>query len=105
MKDRVAGVLPALVHEAAVAPPPVLDEAIAVRIAVLVDPFQRRQDVGPDRIQRGAVGGVLPVQAGEHDEQRRRVDGAVVATERHFAQRGELALARLVQDLAGLGVA
>ena len=45
------------------------------------------------------------VRAGQHDEQRRRVDAAVVAAERHLAERGHLAVAHLVQDLAGLGVA
>ena len=50
----------------------------------------------------GAVARALPVQAGERDEQRRRVDRAVVAAEGHLAEVRELAFAHLVQDLAGL---
>ena len=39
---RVAGVLPRLVLEPALRPAPVLDEAVAVEVAVLVDPRERR---------------------------------------------------------------
>ena len=41
---------------------------------------------------------------GEEEKERRRIDGAVVAAERHLAQVGHLAMASLVQDLAGLGI-
>ena len=50
------------------------------------------------------VARALPVEARERDEKRRRVDRAVVAAERHLAEPRELALAQLVQDLAGLHV-
>ena len=41
---------------------------------------------------------------GQGHEQRRGVDPAVVAAERHLAQGAHLAAARLVHDLAGLAV-
>jgi hypothetical protein len=47
------------------------------------------------------IPGAIGVRAGEHHEQRCRIDAAVIATERHLAQRRHLALARLVHDLAG----
>ena len=50
------------------------------------------------------VAGAVVVGGGEQEEQRRRVDAAVVARERHLAERGHLAAAHLVHDLAGLGV-
>ena len=58
----------------------------------------------PQRRRQRAIAGALQVRAGEHHEQRRRVDAAVVAPERHLAERRHLAAARLVQDLAGLRV-
>ena len=52
-----------------------------------------------------AVAGALVVRGGQHDEERRRVVAAVVAPERDLAERRHLAVAHLVQDLAGLRVA
>ena len=51
------------------------------------------------------IGRAPVVRAGKHDEQRRRIDAAVVAAERDLAQRRHLAAPRFVQDLAGLGIA
>ena len=83
----------------------VLHEAVAVQVAEGVDPAQRRQQVGPDRLQQGRVAGAAPVGGGQHQEQRRGVHGAVVAAEGDFAGVRHLAGARLVQDLARFGVA
>ena len=44
------------------------------------------------------------ILACEHHEERRRIDAAVVASERHFAEARHFGAARLVQDLAGFGV-
>ena len=70
----------------------------------MVDPVERALDVGPDRFQEGAVAGAAPVGAGEHHEQGRGVDRAVVAAEGDLAQPGHLPVADLVDDLARLGV-
>src|SRR5947209_6080477 len=76
--DRVEAVLPALVRQAPVGGPAVLDEPVAVPVAVPLDPGQRlvggrQQPPYPLRIR-------APAQAlGEqHDVQRGGVDGAVV---------------------------
>ena len=42
--------------------------------------------------------------SGQQHEQRRRIDAAVILSERNLAQRGHFAAAHLVQDLAGFGV-
>ena len=104
VEDRVVAVLPALVDQAVGVLPAVLDEAVAVAVAVDLDPGQRRLDVGPELEHGGEIAGAVEVGAGQHDEERRRVDAAVVAAERHLPELGHLAEAHLVQDLAGLGV-
>ncbi len=58
----------------------------------------------PQLAQRFDVAGALGIEAGQHDEQRRRIDAAVVETERHLAQRRHFAAAHLVQDFSGLGI-
>ena len=58
----------------------------------------------PQAADEVEVAGALQVGAGQHQEERRRIDAAVVAAERHLAERRHLAAASLVQDLAGLGV-
>ncbi len=80
----------------------VLDEAVAVAVAVVVDPVERALDVRPDVSEELAVARAVPILAGEHHEERRRVDAAVVAAERHFAHARHLAVAHLVDDLARL---
>ncbi len=54
--------------------------------------------------QRGEIAAALQIGAGQHDEERRGIDAAVITAERHFAQLGHFAVTHLVQDLAGLGV-
>ncbi len=98
---RVVRVLPRLVLEPALRPAVVLDEAVAVEIAVLVDPAERahrRLAQGAD--ERGVVG-PAPHLREQDEEERRRVDRAVVAREPGL--RG-LAGADLVDDLPRLGV-
>ena len=69
-----------------------------------VDPGQCGVDVWPQRGECRDVAGALEVGAGQHHEQRRGIDAAVIAAERHLAQLGHLAAAHLVQDLAGFGL-
>ena len=49
MKDRVVGVLPTLVGQPRLGCACVLDEAVAIEIALLVDPRQRTLDRRPQR--------------------------------------------------------
>ena len=82
----------------------VFDEAVAVAVAVVVHPVQRRLDVRPQPLRERDVAGALEMRAGQRHEERRRIDAAVVAAERHLAEDGHFAIARFVQDLAGLRV-
>ncbi|MFC7612168.1 hypothetical protein [Teichococcus aestuarii] len=104
MEDGVVAVLPALVQQPVRPLAAVFDEAVPVRVAVPVDPAQRRLDVRPQDAQRGQVAGSVEIGAGQHDEERGGVGAAIVAAERHLAEQRHLALPRLMQDLAGLGI-
>ena len=50
------------------------------------------------------VAGALEIVAGQHDEERRRIDAAVIAAERHLAEPAISPRRSLVQDLPGLGI-
>src|SRR5690606_1867608 len=101
----VVRVLPALVREPPRRLARVLDEAVAVLVAVLIDPRERTLDVRPEPPEMLEVAGLLEIAGREHDEERRRVDRTVVQAERNLLAHGHLAAAHLVHDLAGLGVA
>src|SRR5690606_9714515 len=75
--DAVAAVLPALVEPAAIGVPAVFDEAVAVEIAVPVDPGQRRVGGGKQGADDIGVGAPAQCLAEQHDEQRRGVHRAV----------------------------
>jgi hypothetical protein len=104
MEDGVVAVLPALVGEAVLRLAVVLDEAVAVAVAVGVAPGERRLDLGPEGLDRRAVARALEVLPGEHHEEGSCVDRAVVAAEGDLAEVRHLAEAALVKDLSGLGV-
>ncbi len=104
MKDRVRGVLPALVDEAVHRFSVILDEAVVIDIAVSLHPRRRGSDVGPQPTDQLVVAGARRIAGGKHDEERRRIDAAIVFGERNLAEARHLTLARLMQDFAGLGV-
>ena len=104
MEDRVVGILPALVAKPLIGCALIFDKTVAIGIAASVDPAQRRLDRGPQLSQRLKVAGAFAIEPGEQDEQRRRVDTAVILRERHFAQRRHFAAAHLMQDLSGLRI-
>ena len=104
MKDRVVGILPALIGQALFGRAPVLDESVPVGIAWPVDPAQRRFDRRPQFGERLVVAGAFDIETGQQHEQRRRIDAAVILRKRHLAQRRHLAAAHFVQDFSRLGV-
>ena len=105
VKDGIVRVLPSLLDEPLVGLARVLDEPVTVGVAVPFDPGQRVIDVGRQRANEGGVTGPAEVGRGQHHEERCGIDAAVVAPERHLAERGHLAPPRLVQDLPRLRVA
>src|SRR5690606_25368253 len=84
VRDTVERVLPALVRESPRRLSPILDESVAVRVAVLVDPCKRALDVRPNSPQTLDVAGLIEIAGREHHEKRRRVDRAVIEAERHL---------------------
>src|SRR5439155_15358276 len=96
---RVAGVLPALVLEPARGAPLVLDEPVAVAVAVLVDPGERAQRRLLQVADARRVIRPAPDLREQDEVERRRVGRAVVPGEPGLRS---LAVADLVDDLAGL---
>ena len=99
MENRVVRILPSLIREAVLGLAVVFDEAVAVAIPVAIDPSQRGFGIRPQRAHRLEIAGADEIFAEQQHEQRRCIDASVVASERHFAQIGHLAVAHLVQDL------
>jgi hypothetical protein len=66
-------------------PASILDEAVAIHVAIMIDPCERALDVWPNRLNERAVTRTRVVRTGEHDEKRCCVDAAVVTLERNFA--------------------
>ena len=104
-EDRVTGVLPALVVVAVRRAGPVLLEAVTVDVPVAVDPLERPLDVGTDRGEFVGVAVPAPGERGDEHVERRRVVRPVIRGVRDEVERGELAVADLVLDLARLHVA
>ncbi len=100
MENRVLAVLPALVGESGALRPRIPHEAVRMRIGCLLEPGDRSCQRRPELVDQSQIAGTIGVGAGEHDEQRRGVDTAVVAPEWQLARRGHLALACLMDDLA-----
>jgi hypothetical protein len=69
MKDRILGVLPSLIGQSFLGLPMVFDEAVAVPIAVGVDPAQRGLGVGPQSLDGLEVSGTHEVLAQQQHEQ------------------------------------
>ena len=70
--DGVGRVLPALVDEPEVGPAAVLDEPVAVEVAVAIDPRQSRQDVRPEPLDERVVARPVVGLAEQDQPQRRR---------------------------------
>ena len=100
--DAVPGILPALVDQAVAGLAAVLDEPVAVGVAVGLDPLQRPVGVRQQRGDCAVLAAPALELAEQHDEQRRRVRTAVVRAAAAERERGGRAKAHLVQDLARL---
>ena len=102
IEQGVVRVLPTLVAHATTGALGVLDEAVLVRVAVEVDPFEGAQDGGEQLDEQILV--VEPIHHFDRgdEEERGAVDGSVVGRVRDQLEVGELAVARLVQDFSRL---
>ena len=99
--DGVPAVLPSLVPQERRRVGGVLDEAVAVGVTPPSHPLHGVLHRRHQPLQLGAFGAEAEELTGQHDEERCRVDGAVVHV--RAAQRGvgPLPQAHLVEDLAG----
>ena len=104
MEDAVMAVLPALILQALIGQPAIFDKAVAIPVAMLVDPGERSLDLRHDAVQKADVAGAVEIGPGQHDEKRRGIDAAIIMAEGHLAQLGHFAAANLVQDLAWLRI-
>ena len=102
---RVGRILPALIAHTFGRAALVLDESVAIRVAVGGHPLQRGLGVGQQLAGQIEVTRPAHVLAERHEEERCRIDAAVIGAVGHALQSGELADADLVQDLARLFVA
>ena len=104
MHDGIGAVLPALVDEAVERLAVIFEKAVAIGIAETPHPAERRLDMRPDPPDELEVAGPLVIARGQQHEERRGIDAAVIMRERDLAQGRHFAAARLMQDLAGLGI-
>ena len=100
--DRVAGVLPSLVHQPPVGGPEVLEEPVAVAVAVVLHPLDRTIGVRQQPLQVGVVDPPPAQLAEHHHEQRRGVDRPVVRAVAGEVDPLGAEEAGLVHDPAGL---
>src|SRR5262245_15468734 len=82
----------------------VLHKTVTVAISVSVDPVQGSLYIRPEPLEQGTVAGPFVVCSGQDHEQGSGIHAAVVAPERYLTEDSHLAVAGLVQDLAGLGI-
>ena len=64
MENGVVGVFPPLLHQSVLGAPRIFDKTIAIAVAVVVDPFQCRQDIRPQFAQKFEIRGPLVVGPG-----------------------------------------
>src|SRR6266496_6063674 len=78
VENRIVRVLPTLMDETEFRPTSIFHEAVAIDVAIMIDPCERALDVRPNRLNERAVPRTRVVRTGEHDEKRRCVDATVV---------------------------
>ncbi len=105
VEHAVLAVLPALIGQAGLPAAGIVDQPVAIGVAEMLHPGGGRLQGGPQVLDQRDVAGALGIGAGQGHEQRRGVDSAIIAPERHLPQGRHLALAGLVHDLARRAVA
>ena len=98
----VVGIAPALIAQAAGTARAIVEQPVPVVVSVLGDPGQRVFDGVSQLVEQREVARPVGVFGEQAEEQRCRVDRAVVAGERRRVDRRHLSQAQLVDDLAGL---
>ena len=83
----------------------VVDVAIAVVVAILVEPFERGPRLHLEVLDELTIAGPALDLIEQDDEEGRHIGRAVVGTVRPLLEGSQFAVAQLVQDLAGLLIA
>jgi hypothetical protein len=104
VEDGVTTILPTLVDQPVTRRSSIFDKAVAIAVAIPINPFERRLDMRPESPNCLEIAGAFKIGACQHDKKWRRIDAAVVAAERHLAQAGHFAVTRFMKDFAWLGV-
>src|SRR6202042_2509297 len=81
MENRIEGILPSLIREALLGLAMIFDEAVAVAVAVMIDPGERCLGVRPQRAHRLKIAGAPKILSEQQQEEGRGVDAPVVAAE------------------------
>ncbi len=103
--DGIDGVLPALVEQSGGGATLVFDKPIAIAVAVLVDPAQGCEHVGPKPLDQRVVTGPVVGLSEQDQPEWRRIHRPEVGREGQLTRARHLAAAELVEDLAGFRVA
>src|SRR6266567_1711684 len=80
----------------------ILDEAIAICIAILIDPAKRGLNIRRNLFDQFFVASPAVVFTRKNDEERGRVYRAVVTRERDLLEVRHFSMAQFVQDLSRL---
>src|SRR5262249_29238274 len=103
--NGVTRVLPALIDEAPITVRGIFEITVAVDISVMLHPGEGPFDLAAQLMKRLQAAGQVGGASQKNQEEQRGVDRAVIGRVRDLAGTGQLADAKLVQDLAGLLVA
>ena len=99
--DRI---LPALRQQSFIRLAVVIAKPVIVRVAIILNPSEGAFDIAPNRLNKCLVGGAAIIGAGQHDEERRSINGTVVSTKRDLAEACHLPVPHFVQDLPRFGI-
>ena len=102
VEHAVLGVTPTLVAEPVGAAGLIVEQAVAVVVAEVVDPAERGLDRVAQVLEQRQAAAPLRVLGEQAEEQRGRVDGAVVAGQGDRPERRQLPRPQLVDHLARL---
>src|SRR5690242_17282517 len=101
VKDGIVRIFPALLHEPFAGMTGILQEAVAVAIAIMIHPIEGALDIAPNRTDEFEVSGAFVVGGSEHDEEGSGIYAAVVTAKGDFLGGGHLAFAQFVKNFSG----
>src|SRR3984893_10576500 len=104
MKNGFLRVFPSLLQQSMRSQSAILDKSVAVSISIMIDPVQRLFDVRPDAGDQFSVSSALEIRRSQQNEEWRRIDAAIITTERNFPHPRHFTLPRFMQYLPWFSV-